>query len=68
MRTKTQNLLDASLTTVVDLDGKKVKLTVYGRNLTDDRGTSAAFTVAGLWSFASAREPRAFGVTAGFEF
>lgn len=68
VRTRTQNLLDASLTTVVDLDGKKVKLTVYGRNLTDDRGTSAAFTVAGLWSFASAREPRAFGVSAGFEF
>ncbi len=68
VRTRTQNLLDASLTTVLDLDGKKVKLTVYGRNLTDDRGTSAAFTVAGLWSFASAREPRAFGVAAGFEF
>jgi len=68
VRTKTQNLLDASLTTVVDLDGKKVKLTVYGRNLTDDRGTSAAFTVAGLWSFASAREPRAFGASLGFEF
>ena len=68
VRTNTQNLLDASLTTVVDLDGKKVKLTVYGRNLTDDRGTSAAFTVAGLWSFASAREPRAFGATLGFEF
>jgi len=68
VRTKAQDLIDASLTTVVDLDGKKVKLTVYGRNLTDDRGTSAAFTVAGLWSFASAREPRAFGVAAGFEF
>ncbi len=68
VRTKAQNLLDASLTTVLDLDGKKVKLTVYGRNLTDDRGTSAAFTVAGLWSFASAREPRAFGVAAGFQF
>ncbi len=68
VRTRAQNLLDASLTTVLDLDGKKVKLTVYGRNLTDDRGTSAAFTVAGLWSFASAREPRAFGVAAGFEF
>jgi iron complex outermembrane receptor protein len=68
VRTNTQNLLDASLTTVVDLDGKKVKLTVYGRNLTDNLGTSAAFTVAGLWSFASAREPRAFGASLGFEF
>ncbi|MEG3124218.1 TonB-dependent receptor [Sphingomonas sp. GB1N7] len=68
VRTKPQNLVDASLTSSFDLNGYKVKATVWGRNLTDDRGTTAAFTVAGLWSFASAREPRAGGVTLGFEF
>ncbi len=68
VRTRSQNLLDASLTTALDINGKKAKLTLYGRNLTDDRGTSAAFTVAGLWSFASAKEPRAYGASLGFEF
>ena len=68
VRTNTQNLVDASLTANFNLNGKKFKVSVYGRNLTDDRGTSAAFTVAGLWSFAAAREPRAFGASVGFQF
>jgi iron complex outermembrane receptor protein len=41
---------------------------VYGRNLLDERGTVAAFTVAGLWSFANASEPRTYGVQVGYEF
>jgi len=45
-----------------------VRLTAYGRNLLDDRGPVAAFTVAGLWLFASAREPRVFGGHVGYEF
>ncbi|MEP7350477.1 MAG: TonB-dependent receptor [Sphingorhabdus sp.] len=74
MRTDRQGLLDASLSFHFDLGGAKAKATVYGRNLADDRGTSAAFTVAdnpsgtGLWAFASAREPRSFGASLGFEF
>jgi iron complex outermembrane recepter protein len=68
VRTKAQSLLDISLTTAFNMGDQKAKFTLYARNLTDNRGTSAAFTVAGLWSFASAREPRAFGGTLGFEF
>ena len=68
VKTDKQNLLDASLTTHFKLSGANAYLTVFGRNLLDDRGTSAAFTVAGLWSFASAREPRTYGVTAGLKF
>jgi iron complex outermembrane recepter protein len=68
VRSDAQGLLDASLTTKFDLGGAKAHLTLFGRNLADDRGTTAAFTVAGLWSFASAREPRTFGATLGFEF
>jgi iron complex outermembrane recepter protein len=74
VRTDNQALLDASISTKFDLGGAKAKLTVYGRNLLDDRGPSAAFTVAdnptntGLWSFASAREPASYGVSLGFEF
>lgn len=61
-------LLDASLSTNIEVGNSTVKLTVFGRNLLDDRGTSAAFTVAGLWSFASARAPQSFGATIGYEF
>jgi iron complex outermembrane recepter protein len=68
VRSDRQGLLDASIATKFDLGGAKAKLTLYGRNLADDRGTTAAFTVAGLWSFASAREPRSYGVALGFEF
>ncbi len=68
VRSDAQGLLDGSLSVKFDLGGAKAKATIWGRNLLDDRGTSAAFTVAGLWSFASAREPRTIGATIGFEF
>ena len=68
VRSDKQGLLDASLTGNFKLAGANAYLTVFGRNLADDRGTSAAFTVAGLWSFASAREPRTVGVTLGFKY
>ena len=68
VRSDKQGLLDASLTARIDMGDTTAKVTVYGRNLTDDRGPNAAFTVAGLWSFSSAREPRTFGATVGIEF
>jgi iron complex outermembrane receptor protein len=63
-----QNLLDASVSSLFDMGHGKARVMVYGRNLTDDRGPNAAFTVAGLFSFASAREPRTYGVQLGYEF
>jgi len=63
-----QDLLDASISTVFNTGSGKTTLTIYGRNLMDDRGPSAAFTVAGLWSFAAAREPRVFGGQVGVQF
>jgi iron complex outermembrane receptor protein len=68
VRSDKQGLLDASLTTKFKLAGTDAYFTVFGRNLANDRGTSAAFTVAGLWSFASAREPRTYGATIGVKF
>jgi iron complex outermembrane receptor protein len=68
VRAAAQNLVDASISTVFDTHSGKLRATVFGRNLSDDRGTNAAFTVAGLWSFAAAREPRTYGVTLGYEF
>ena len=68
VRTTAQSLLDASATIIFNLNNTKARLTLYTRNLLDHRGTTAAFTVAGLWSFASAQEPRVFGAQLGFEF
>lgn len=68
VRSDKQNLVDASATMNFDLGDTRAKLTLYGRNLLDDRGPTAAFTVAGLFSFASAREPRTYGVQFGVEF
>jgi iron complex outermembrane recepter protein len=68
VRTDRQGLLDASASLTFDVNGNKAKVTVFGRNLADDRGTMSAFTVAGLWSFATAREPRVYGIKFGYEF
>ena len=68
VRSDQQNLLDASIQLNYEIGASRAWLTAFGRNLLDDRGPNAAFTVAGLWSFSSAREPRTYGVTAGFEF
>ena len=68
VRSDKQGLLDASLTGNFKLGGANAYLTLFGRNLANDRGTSSAFTVAGLWSFAAAREPRTVGVTLGVKY
>ncbi|MDT0575981.1 TonB-dependent receptor [Croceicoccus sp. F390] len=68
VRTDKQSLLDATLTANFALGQTDAYLSAFGRNLLDDRGANAAFTVAGLFSFASAREPRTYGVTAGVKF
>jgi iron complex outermembrane recepter protein len=68
VRTKAQDLVDASLTFNFELSGADAYVTVFGRNLLNERLASASFTVAGLWSFASAIEPRTYGATVGFKF
>ena len=73
LRSDVQNLVDASisLTWGMQNDTSKARLTLFGRNLTDDLGPQTAFTVAAfptLWAFSAAREPRTYGVQIGFEF
>lgn len=68
VRTDEQNLLDASLTTRFDLAGTEAHVTVFGRNLLDDRGTTHGFTVGGLFAFGTGREPRTYGVTLGVKY
>ncbi len=68
VRTDPQSLLDASITAQFDLGSSRARLTLWGRNILDDRGPTHGFTVAGLFSFGMAREPQSFGATLGFEF
>ncbi|MDR7155577.1 iron complex outermembrane receptor protein [Sphingobium xenophagum] len=68
VRTDKQGLVDASLTTKFALGGTEARLTVFGRNLANDRGPTHGFTVGGLWSFGTAREPRTYGATLGVKF
>lgn len=68
VRTTTQDLVDASLTANFDLGGKEAYVRVFGRNLANEKTTTHAFTVAGLWSFGMALEPRTYGVTVGFRY
>ena len=68
VRTTTQDLIDASLTVNFDLDDKEAYVRVFGRNLANEKTTTHAFTVAGLWSFGMALEPRTYGVTVGFKY
>lgn len=68
VRTITQDLVDASMTVDFKLHGADAYVRVFGRNLTNSVTTTAAFTVAGLFSFASTVEPRTFGATVGVKF
>jgi iron complex outermembrane receptor protein len=68
VRAEPQHLLDASLRTDFLTGNLKSHVTFYGRNLTNDLGPAGAFTVAGLFSFATAMEPRTYGVSLGFEY
>ncbi|WP_246605120.1 TonB-dependent receptor [Aquisediminimonas sediminicola] len=72
LRSDAQNLLDASVSYVFSLDnGLNYRLTGYVRNLLDDRGTNTSFVASNFpvyWGFATAREPRVFGVQLGVDF
>ncbi len=48
--------------------GREVKFTVFGRNLTDNRGIASTLPVAGLFTFAGARPPRTYGAEIAFKF
>jgi len=72
LRSDAQNLMDASISLIFNINDKaKYRITGFVRNLLDDRGTQTAFTASAFpvyWGFATAREPRVYGVQLGFEF
>ena len=63
-----QHLVDASISTTFNRAGTDFTLTLYGRNLTDDRGPALSQAVAGLWSLAWPKEPRTYGISLGVKF
>lgn len=73
--TDDQNNVDASLTWSREAGGGQMHVTVFGRNLLNDRGLGGALVVGtdgrgtpDLFSFAGGRAPRTFGVTLGFKY
>ena len=68
VRAPAERLLDASLMDTFTISNLQMHVGIYGRNLTNDLGPATAFTVAGLFSYATAREPRTYGVTVGVKF
>ncbi len=68
VRTTTQDLVDASLTVNFDIGDKEAYVRLFGRNLLNEKTTTHAFTVAGLFSFGMALEPRTYGATVGVKF
>ncbi len=63
-----REILDASLAYTLQMGRTDVRFTVYGRNLTDNRGLGSTLPVAGLFTFGSARPPRSFGGEIMFKF
>jgi iron complex outermembrane recepter protein len=64
----TREALDATLSYAIAMGDGEVKLSVFGRNLLDDRGISSTLPVAGLFTFAGARPPRQLGGEVSFKF
>lgn len=61
--------VSASITyTHILSDDSEIYARIFGRNLTDSRGLSAALPVAGLFAFGTGVAPRQYGATVGFRF
>jgi iron complex outermembrane recepter protein len=61
--------LSAAITyTIRTGEDARIYVRLFGRNLTDETGLSAALPVAGLFTFGNAIPPRQYGASVGFEF
>jgi len=59
-----QHLLDAS----VNWEINDLRLSLFGRNLSDEDGYTHGYDVAGLWSYAATRPPRTIGAEVVWNF
>ena len=61
--------LDASAGLIFDLGSERTaRISIFGRNLTDNRGLSSTLPVGGLFTFSAARPPRTWGLELGFDY
>ncbi len=67
-RSESEEVLNASIGYAFNVRNAKVRLSAFGRNITDDRGLSAALPVAGLFTFGTSDAPSVWGVSLGAEF
>ena len=68
-RAQPRDNLDASAGLIFDLGGDRTaRVSIFGRNLTDNRGLSSTLPVAGLFTFSAARPPRTWGLELGFDY
>ncbi|MCS6986494.1 MAG: TonB-dependent receptor [Sphingomonadaceae bacterium] len=63
-----RHLLDASAAVYFNLGKLRTRAAIFGRNILNDKGLSAALPVAGLFTFGTGRPLRTFGGEIGFEF
>ena len=59
-----QGIVDAS----VNYSINSFTFSLFGRNLTDEDGYTHGYDVAGLWSYASTRPPRTYGLEVVYSF
>ncbi|MBS0408583.1 MAG: TonB-dependent receptor [Proteobacteria bacterium] len=62
------NLVDASLGFERPAGNGTVRVSVFGRNLLDERHLAGALAVAGLFTFGTGIPPRTWGVELGYRF
>ena len=60
--------LDAALVLAVPVNGIAAKLSLYGRNILDNRGLEAVLPIAGLFTPSEARPPRQIGTRLDLAF
>jgi iron complex outermembrane receptor protein len=59
-----QGLVDASVNYAIN----NLQFSLFGRNLGDENGYTHGYEVAGLWSYASTRPPRTYGLEVVYNF
>jgi iron complex outermembrane receptor protein len=68
-RAQPRDNLDASAGLIFDLGSERTaRISIFGRNLTNDKGLSSTLPVAGLFTFSAARPPRTWGLELGFDY
>ena len=64
LKNDSQNLVDAS----INFEYGPTRLSLFGRNLTEEDAYMIGYDVAGIWTYSAARPPRTWGIEITHEF